>query len=103
MISLPVNFPQNKMEIKCVCGQREDMQHVYQCKYWNTEQETTEYEMVYRDNVKQQVNVYKRFISNYENRKTYLDENENMKQKRNISPHGISLIDPLYTVYSNGN
>ena len=103
MISLPVNFPQNKMEIKCVCGQREDMQHVYQCKYWNTEQETTEYEMIYRDNVKQQVNVYKRFRSNYENRKTYLDENENMKQKRNISPHGISLIDPLYTVYSNGN
>ena len=103
MISLPVNFPQNKMEIKCVCGQREDMQHVYQCKYWNTEQETTEYEMIYRDNVKQQVNVYNRFRSNYENRKTYLDENENMKQKRNISPHGISLIDPLYTVYSNGN
>ena len=33
MTSLPVNFPQNKMEIKCVCGQREDMQHVYQCNY----------------------------------------------------------------------
>ena len=35
--------------------------------------------------------------------KTYLDENENMKQKIKNSPHGISLIDPLYTVYSNGN
>ena len=84
-------------------AEREKICNIYQCKYWNTEQETTEYEMIYRDNVKQQVNVYKRFRSNYENRKTYLDENENMKQKRNIAPHGISPIDPLYTVYSNGN
>ena len=45
--------------------------------------------MIYRDNVKQQVNVYKRFRSNYENRKTYLDENENMKQKY-LSPWDLS-------------
>ena len=79
------------------------MQHVYQCKYWNTEHETTEYQMIYGDNVRQQVNVYNRFRSNYENRKTYLGENENMHQKTKISSHVISLIDPLYTVYSNGN
>ena len=54
--------------------------------------------MIYGDDVRQQVNVYKRFRSKCEKRKTYLGENENMKQKRNISTHGISLIDPLYTV-----
>ena len=51
MISLPVNFAQNKMEIASVCGQREDMHHVYMCRYWKTEQETTEYEMINGDNV----------------------------------------------------
>ena len=103
MIWLPTNFPQNKIEIICVCGQREEMKHVYECKYWNTEQRTTEYEMIYGDNIKQQVNVYKRFRSNYENRKTLLSENENTEQKRNILPHEISLIDPLCNLYSIGN
>ena len=59
---------------------------------------TTEYEIIYGDDVRQQVNVYNRFRSNFENRKTHLGENENMKQKINISTYGISLIDPLYTV-----
>ena len=49
MVCLPVNFPQNKMEMKCVCGQREDMHYVYKCKYWNTKEETTAYEMIHGD------------------------------------------------------
>ena len=40
--------------------------------------------MIYGDDVRQQVNVYKKFRSNYENRKIFLGENENIKNRKEI-------------------
>ena len=76
--------------------------NIYMCEYWNIQIETTEYPPIFSDNVKQQVEVYKRFKANIEIRKKYPSENE---QKHGTDSHAISLIDPLSSVYeySNGN
>ena len=82
------------------------MQHIYLCEYWNIQIETTEYTYIFSDNVKQQVEVYKRFKSNIEISDKHLSENEHeQKQKHETDSHVISLIDPLSSVYkySNGN
>ena len=42
------------------------MQHIYLCEYWNIQIETTEYTYIFSDNVKQQVEVYKRVKANIE-------------------------------------
>ena len=78
------------------------MQHIYLCEYWNIQIETTEYTYIFSDNVKQQVEVYKRFKANIEIREKYLIEND---LKHETDSHAISLIDPLSSVYeySNGN
>ena len=52
MVNVPVNFPKNQSEVKCACGVKEDMQHIYICECWNIQIETTEYSNIFSDNVK---------------------------------------------------
>ena len=102
MVNVPVNFPKNQSEVKCACGVKEDMQHIYLCEYWNKQIEPKEYTYIFSDKVKEQVEVYKRFKANIEIREKYLSENDH---KNETDSHAISQIDPLSSVYeySNGN
>ena len=76
------------------------MEHVYICKYWNTEITHTNYNLIFNDDIKEITKVYERFRNNYETRKTYMDNQTNGNQS-----HVISVCDPLFSVLesSNGN
>ena len=105
MIFLPANFPLNMKEtnMKCACGDKEDMRHVYVCTHWNTEREEIEYDMIYTDNISQIVKVYKRFEKNYQTREKYRSENNEKTESEKITLHGIPNRDPLLSLFETCN
>ena len=73
MATIPANFPYKQKNKKhfCPCEQNEDMKHIYNCKYWNNEETTTEYDKIFGDDIDQQIKVNKRFQHNLEKREEF--------------------------------
>ena len=71
IIELSTNFPLKYKEHLCVCGAREEMKHIYTCKILNSEKEKIQYEQIFSNNLKEQTEVLKRFIENYEKIEKY--------------------------------
>ena len=40
MVRIPANFPKPNTEYKCVCNEKEDMQHIYCCEILNNGRRT---------------------------------------------------------------
>ena len=80
MVQINYNFPVQENENFCICGDIENMKHIYDCKYLNEEDFETNYEKIFEENIKNQKNVLERFRKNM--------------QKRMY--HGILNVDPLY-------
>ena len=74
--AVPANFSSRKSEKKhiCPCGETEEMEHLYTCKFWNNEEIKTEYKAIYEDNIKQQLNVSERIRKVLEKREIYRSE-----------------------------
>ena len=69
MVNIPFNFSSN-CEYKCECGEKEDMNHIYQCDLYCKEEDRPimPYEQIFNGNMKQQIYVYKKFKQNLEKR-----------------------------------
>ena len=88
MTAIPYNFGQK--EEKCICGEIEDMQHIYNCEIINAIKPELSYEKIYNGNLKSQIEVFRRIEKNLEIRQEIII--------RNKSPCDPS--DPLYCVSS---
>lgn len=81
MVEIEDNFRKRQSENICKCGKRENMQHIYDCKYLNSEDSIIRYEEIFGENVKNQKTVLERFRRNLDSR----------------VHHGIPYeVDPLY-------
>ena len=91
MTNIPANYPgTNRNEIKCVCDETENMEHIYCCKKLNTTDISTEYENIYKGNLKNMKMILNRF-------------EESMKKRETIS-HKIQNCDPpVLALYKTGN
>ena len=77
MINIPSNFSSN-CEMKCGCGQIETMKHIYECEMLNkNENNVIPYEKVYNGNLRQKIEVYKRFKKIWMNREKLKDLTSN--------------------------
>ena len=105
MTPIPANFSSKKTEYICVCGETEDMRHIYVCQYWNKTNENEDYDLIFTDNIKQLKKVYNRFVQSYKNRENYITEKEENDKYEDIITHVIPNRDPLFSVigHSNGN
>jgi hypothetical protein len=81
LVPIPYTFLVKQSEISCLCGQTENMKHIYSCKYLNIENEKISYEKIFEDNVKHQKKVHERFKQGFETRE--------MKRNEIESNHGI--------------
>ena len=93
MINIPTNFPsRNKnLDENCeICGEKENMKHLYVCK-WSKEINNIEYENIFGNNLKKMKKIYSQFKLKYENREKY--------------PRDPPFCDPLVFIneISNGN
>ena len=89
MTNIPANFRSNMGTRKCVCGQNEQMTHIYECKYLNNKKITMNYENIYKDNVENMKIVFKRFRKNMEKREK--------NQIKKLESHE-TLTGPLFSV-----
>ena len=76
MIDIPYNFPRKNMHNKCVCGETEDMSHIYNCELLNKNEPNLSYETIFTGNLKQQIEVYKIFKHNLDQRELIKSEIE---------------------------
>ena len=105
MANIPANFSSSKVHFKCVCGEKEDMNHIYECKMLNKDEPLMEYCSIYTNDIDLIKVVYKRFEQNMEKREQIMEKNESnieQKEKEKLSPPVIHTRDPLYAVYSKG-
>ena len=85
MINIPYNFSSNS-EVKCVCGNLENMVHLYECDLFNKEkQPEIPYVKIYNGNLKEQIEVFNKFTENMDTRKELMETS---------TP--CDRIDPLY-------
>ena len=105
MTRIPANFSSRNTILKCVCGEQEDMSHVYSCTLLNSDKPVKQYEEIYSNNIENITEVYQRFEKNINERQRIMDKRENedkdkneKNDKRKISPCDPDS-DPLYTGY----
>ena len=67
MINIQANFS-SQSEIKCGCGAKEDMTHIYECEKYNSVSPEIPFEKIYNGNLKQQLSVYNKFAQNWKTR-----------------------------------
>ena len=93
MVNIGNNF--GKIEICEYCNMKEDMEHIYNCKYLNKQQNEISYGKLYTGNINEQNQILRIFENNM---------NERRKIKTNLQnyPSDPSLpCDPL-TMFSIG-
>ena len=76
MLDIPYNFPGKNKHNECECGETEDMSHIYNCEMLNKNETNLSYETIYTGNMKQQIEVYKIFKQNLDQREFIKSEIE---------------------------
>ena len=92
MTNIPAIFLRNRELSKCVCGQPENMTHIYNCKTLNSDELQTKYEKIYSDNVEDIEKVYKRLKRN-------MQEREILQKQKQEESH-VTFFGPLFSVPS---
>ena len=105
MIDISSNFSSKQKTMSlCFCGNKENMKHIYECKYWNTEEPLEIYEKLYTGTMNRQIYVSQRFGIHFDNREQYMNSIAS-DQNHGIPDKAISSRDPppsLLMDYSNG-
>ena len=95
MVNIPANFiSRDKNENKCICKQREEMKHIYECLILNEQTPEVKFEEIFGKNIEKMKKVLKRLDYNMKQR-------EKIKESNHVIPYG----DPPYSVtivYGNG-
>ena len=73
MTNIPSNFTtgKNMNMIYCICGEKENMTHIYYCQKLNSKEPETNFEKIYGENLKEIENIEKRFRKNMKQRETF--------------------------------
>ena len=52
MIDIPANFSTKKEnKAKCICKENEDMRHIYNCEFLNSDKPAEKYERIFSNNI----------------------------------------------------
>ena len=108
MIDIPSHFSSGVNDILCICGDKENLSHIYSCDILNeSEKETIPYEKCYSGNVNEQTKILYKIEENLRIREKYIDVQTDVqrnikqrittgkKRKRNELPCD-QAIDPLH-------
>ena len=100
MTNIQNNFSNGAEKTKCVCGEDEEMAHIYECKKLNSSNMIQiQYEEIYRNNPVKQSEILKIFEKNLEKRQQiinaeYETRKERIREEKSKVPCDL-LIDPL--------
>ena len=97
MVNIPNNFPNKQKEENCICGEKiVNMKHIYNCEVFNDDvnENTKTYEYIFLDDEMKQLNVLRKFESQFQKREQML----NIIKIKDITYHVIQIMDPLFSV-----
>ena len=78
MFEISENFPGKQMEDECVCTEREEMLHIYNCEILSEGRKPTLiYENIFGDNINKQIEVFKHCELNLDNRESMMNRETN--------------------------
>ena len=93
MVNIPDNFSSQQngdlSVTKCICSEKENMEHIYTCNKLNKETVKLPYQKIFSGNIEEQIYIFRRFQNNFEIR-NYL-----IRKQDQTSPHVILNFDPL--------
>ena len=93
MVNIPDNFSSQQNGdlgvTKCICSEKENMEHIYTCNKLNKETVKLPYQKIFSGNIEEQIYIFRRFQNNFEIR-NYL-----IRKQDQTSPHVILNCDPL--------
>ena len=90
MSRIPIHF--GNKEAKCLCGEEENMPHIYSCKLINKVIPNINYSEIYNGNLNTQIEIFRRMENN-------LEKINQIKEKQK---HPCDPCDPLYCQYGIG-
>ena len=90
IIDIPQQISGQNKHNKCVCGETEEMIHIYNCEMLKKSETNLPYEKIFNGNMKQQIEVYNIFKEN-------LDQRETIRSKINFpcDPDEIRCISVM--------
>ena len=69
MVNIPSNFPKGKTEYTCICGEKENMKHIYNCELLSEKKEQgVDYEKIFNGTINQQIDVFRIVQQNLDQR-----------------------------------
>ena len=68
MIDIPNNFSRRDEQNRCICGETEEMIHIFNCEMLKQGETELTYQKIFTGNMSQQIQVYKIFKQNLEKR-----------------------------------
>ena len=71
MTNIPSNFKTGNKLSNCICGEKENMIHVYNCLKLNSKEPETNFEKIFGDNLKEIGKIEKRFRENMKKRERF--------------------------------
>ena len=62
MVNIKSNFKQGKNKPKCICGENENMEHIWRCKEVDNEEfQKDNYNEIFNGNLTQQIEIFEKF------------------------------------------
>ena len=70
MVDIPNNIPKSDVKTRCFCGMIEDMNHIYECELFNTNNHKNilPCDKIYSGNITEQITVFRKMEKNLEER-----------------------------------
>ena len=89
MVNIKSNFNQKNEKHKCICGQFETMEHIWNCKKLNFDEiEKGNYQKIFNGNITEQIETFEKFIEKLERYKE--------KSEKHEHPCDPCKSDPLF-------
>ena len=80
MFEISSNFSKSNAKTLCLCGETENMKHIFVCEILNEEADQNElYENIYNGNIKQQLRIFWKFEVNVKKREFLQNMNKKIR------------------------
>ena len=90
MADIPANFQDSKIKTECLCGEAENMEHLYECNTLNEKEPILPYQKLYCGNINEQIQIFKRIEKCLEKRQDL----KNSGEKLPCDPEVIRCVLP---------
>ena len=95
MVDIKSDFNKKYEKPKCICGQFENMEHIWNCQNLNLDEiETRNYQLIFNGNITEQIQMFVKFIEKLERYKEKTEKTEH--------PCDPCKSDPLFYVEQRG-